>query len=224
MMNYLCCGLIGYFIGSLNPSYFIGKAHGVDIREKGSGNSGATNVMMLFGKFSGAFCAVFDILKAFFAIKLVKALFPTFMRAFPIVGTAVILGHLFPFYMNFRGGKGFAALAGTYLAFGNELFLFMLVIAAGILLISNYLCLVPVIGSILLPFIYLIITKDFLGAGIFLIATICICQKHKENLIRISNGTELRFSYLWKPDEEMKRIQKNGGVDDETVKERFLMK
>ncbi len=223
MIKFILCAIIGYLIGCINPAYLIGKRHGIDIREKGSGNAGATNVMMLFGKFTGLFCAIFDICKAYFAIRIVKSLFPFFIQALPITGTTVILGHLYPFYMNFRGGKGFASLTGSALAFDLKAFLFMAIIAIIILIIGNYLCLMPITASILFPFIYFIITKDIFGAIILCIVPICMCLKHKENILRIKDGTELHFSYLWNPEEEMKRIQTNGNVDDETVKERFLM-
>jgi len=223
MIKFLLCAAIGYFIGCINPAYLIGKKHGVDIREKGSGNAGATNVMMLFGKFTGFFCALFDIFKAYFAIRIVKALFPVFIQALPVTGTAVILGHLFPFYMNFRGGKGFASLTGSVLAFDIQAFFFIFIVAIVILVIGNYLCLMPVSAAILFPIVYFVLTSDIFGAIILSVVPICMCLKHKENIIRIKNGTELHFSYLWKPEEEMKRIQTNGGVDDETVKERFLM-
>ena len=223
MIKFILCAIIGYLIGCINPAYLIGKRHGIDIREKGSGNAGATNVMMLFGKFTGLFCAIFDICKAYFAIRIVKSLFPFFIQALPITGTTVILGHLYPFYMNFRGGKGFASLTGSALAFDLKAFLFMAIIAIIILIIGNYLCLMPITASILFPFIYFIITKDIFGAIILCIVPICMCLKHKENILRIKDGTELHFSCLWNPKEEMKRIQTNGNVDDETVKERFLM-
>ena len=223
MIKFLLCAVIGYLIGCINPAYFIGKRHGIDIREKGSGNAGATNVMMLFGKFTGLFCAIFDIFKAYFAIRMVRTLFPFFIQALPITGTSVILGHLFPFYMNFRGGKGFASLTGSALAFDLKAFLFMALIAIVVLIIGNYLCLMPITASILFPIVYFIITKDIFGTIILCVVPISMCIKHKENILRIKNGTELHFSYLWNPKEEMKRIQSNGNVDDETVKERFLM-
>lgn len=224
MRKLLICALIGYFIGCINPSYLIGKLHGIDIRQKGSGNAGATNVMMLFGKVIGLVCAIFDILKAYFAIRLVKILLPFFIQALPITGVAVILGHIYPFYMNFKGGKGFAALTGTVLAFDLYAFLIIAGIAIVVLIIGNYLCLMPITAAILFPIIYFIISNDIWGTIILCIVPICMCLKHKENIERIKNGTELHFSYLWNPDKEMKRIQTNGNVDDQTVKERFLKK
>lgn len=223
ILIFILCAAIGYFIGCINPAYLIGKKCGIDIREKGSGNAGASNAMMLFGKCTGIFCAIFDILKAYFAIRIVRALFPFFLQAVPVTGTTVILGHLFPFYMNFQGGKGLASLAGTALAFNSRAFLILLLIAAIVVIVGNYLCLVPITTSVLFPIFYLFLTKDLLGTLILCIVPTCICMKHKENVIRIKNGTELHFSYLWNPEEEMKRIQTNGNVDDETVKERFLM-
>ena len=223
MIKFILCAIIGYLIGCINPAYLIGKRHGIDIREKGSGNAGATNAMMLFGKFTGLFCALLDIFKAYFALRLIRRLFPFFLQAFPITVVAVIMGHLFPYHMNFRGGKGFASLAGSVLAFDLQAFFFMAIVAIVVLLIGNYLCLIPITASMLFPIIYLIMTKDVFGSIILCIVPVCMCLKHKENILRIKNGTELHFSYLWNPEEEMKRIQTNGNADDETVKERFLM-
>ena len=223
VLIFILCGAIGYLMGCINPAYLIGKKHGIDIREKGSGNAGATNVMMLFGKLTGLLCALFDIFKAYFAIRFVRGLFPFFLQALPVTGVAVILGHLFPFYMSFRGGKGFASLTGSVLAFDLHAFLFIAAIALIVLIIGNYLCLMPITAAILFPIVYLLLSKDFFGAIILCIIPICMCLKHKENIQRIKNETELHFSYLWKPEEEMKRIQTNGNVDNETVKERFLM-
>ena len=121
-MNFLYCILIGYFIGVISPSYIMSKLRGFDIRDKGSHNAGASNVAMVLGKSMGAICAVIDIAKAFFAVWLAQTLMPHFALAFPVAGVACILGHIFPFYMNFKGGKGLACLGGIILAFDWRVF------------------------------------------------------------------------------------------------------
>ncbi|MBQ4111933.1 MAG: glycerol-3-phosphate acyltransferase, partial [Clostridia bacterium] len=105
-MKYVLCLLIGYVTGTINPSYIIARLRGFDIREKGSGNAGASNALILFGKVLGIGCALFDIAKAAFAIWLCGRLFPGLAYSLAITGVACILGHVFPFYMKFKGGKG----------------------------------------------------------------------------------------------------------------------
>ena len=113
-MKYVLCILIGYLMGSINPSYIIARLRGFDIREKGSQNAGASNALILFGKVIGIGCALFDIAKAAFAIWLCETLFPEFAYSYAVTGVACIVGHSFPFYMKFKGGKGLACL-GAYL-------------------------------------------------------------------------------------------------------------
>ena len=78
-MEYVYCTLIGYLIGCFNPSFLLGRIKGVDIKKKGSGNAGASNALILFGKLSGIICALLDILKAYLAIKLTEALFENYL-------------------------------------------------------------------------------------------------------------------------------------------------
>ena len=108
--------IIGYLIGCISLSYLIGKLKGFDIREHGSGNAGASNVIITVGKKAGAFVAIFDIFKAWFAVKVTGILFPGIFLLGSVTAVAVILGHIFPFYMGFKGGKGFASLGGSILA------------------------------------------------------------------------------------------------------------
>lgn len=223
-MHYLCCGILGYLIGTFNPSYLLSKLNGFDIRDKGSGNAGATNTLIVLGKAAGVLCALLDISKAYFAIVLAQKLFPLFTHAFAVTGVACILGHIFPFYMAFKGGKGLASLAGTVLAFNWKVFMIMVILELIIVLATNYICFIPITASIALPFIYASITQDLWGAVILFIATFVICLRHVENLQRILSGTEMRIRYLWDPDGELSRIQENAQADDEYVEERFSAK
>lgn len=211
-MNFLYCILIGYLIGAISPSYIMSKMRGFDIRDKGSHNAGASNVVMVLGKAMGALCALIDIFKAFFAVWLAQTLMPDFALAFPLTGVACTLGHIFPFFMNFRGGKGLACFGGMVLAFDWRVFLVMLVVEIPIVLLSDYICIVPITASLAFPLIYGFITKDLWGSLIFLILTAVIFYKHKENIKRIQNGTEVHFSFLWNKEKELERIhsQKEG--------------
>ena len=206
-MKYICCILIGYLIGAFNPSYLIAKIRGFDIRTKGSGNAGASNALILFGKAFGILCAVLDIAKAYFAIYLAQCLFPQVQYAFAISGVACIAGHIFPWYMGFKGGKGLACLGGMILYFDRTVFLIMLIGAVLIALITDYICVVPVVASISFPIVYCVMKNDIPGAGILTIVTAIILFKHLENFKRIRLGTEIHLSYLWKPEEEIDRMK-----------------
>ena len=135
-MNFLYCTLIGYFIGAISPSYIMSKMHGFDIRDKGSRNAGASNVVIVLGKAMGALCAVIDIAKAALTVLLAQSLMPKFALAFPVTGVACILGHIFPFYMNFKGGKGLACLGGTVLMYSRSFFLILLAVEIIVLFLT----------------------------------------------------------------------------------------
>ena len=137
-MTILCCILIGYLIGTINPAYIIGKLRGIDVRKEGSKNAGASNAFIIFGKVLGIFVVFFDIGKACFAIALTDTLFPTFTWSYALTASACILGHIFPFYMKFKGGKGLATLGGAVLMFNPRVLLIMLAIAVAIAFATKY--------------------------------------------------------------------------------------
>ena len=137
-MEFIVCCLIGYFIGTFNPSFLFGKKKGVDIREKGSGNAGASNTLILFGKSAGIICALIDIFKAYVAISVTTALFPHYDHAFVLTAVCCVLGHIFPFYMKFKGGKGFASYIGMTVALNWKLALVICVIIVVATLITDY--------------------------------------------------------------------------------------
>jgi len=205
----LCCALIGYAVGIINPSYIISRIHGFDIRKKGSGNAGASNAVIVLGKTIGAICALFDIAKAAFVVWFCSWLFPDVWLAFAVSGAACILGHIFPFYMNFRGGKGLACLGGVILMFDIRVFGALLLAEIIVLAITNYLCFVPITASVAYPVIYGLMRWDIWGALIFGVAAVVMFFKHIENLKRIVAGQEARFSYLWSKDEEITRMRNN---------------
>ena len=202
-MKYVLCILIGYLIGAINPSYIIAKLRGFDIREKGSKNAGASNALILFGKVIGIGCAVFDIAKATFAIWLCGKLFPELTYSFAVTGVACILGHVFPFYMNFKGGKGLACLGGMILAFDWRVFLVMLAAEIIVAIVTDYICFVPLTASAVFPIVYGIMHRDVWGALITALILPLMLYKHKENLKRIKQKTEMPFSFLWNKDKAL---------------------
>ena len=204
-MKYVLCILIGYLIGAINPSYIIAKLRGFDIREKGSKNAGASNALILFGKVIGVGCALFDIAKAALAIWLCGKLFPELAYSFAVTGAACILGHSFPFYMKFKGGKGLACLGGMILAFDWRVFLVMLAVEIVVAIATDYICFVPLTASAVFPIVYGIMRRDVWGALITALIFPLILYKHKENLKRIKQKTEMPFSFLWNKDKALEK-------------------
>lgn len=210
----LLCVLGGYVVGSVNPSYIIARIKGFDIRTKGSKNAGASNAVITMGKWVGIFSALFDIFKAFAVTRLAEYLFPECSLAFALSGSACILGHIFPALLGFRGGKGLACLAGVLLSFDWRLFLVFLGAEAVIVLVTDYICFVPMTASVAFTAVYAVLTKNALGTLAFTVATLAILFRHLDNLKRIKNGDEAHFSLLWKRQEEVKRI----GLEEEDRK------
>ena len=204
--------VLGYLVGGVNPAYLIAKQKGFDIRKRGSGNAGASNAVITMGKKIGAISAILDILKAYFVIGFVEWLFPTAFLARVVTGVSCVLGHIFPIYMNFRGGKGLSSLGGVILAFHPLVFLIILAVELIIVLVVDYICIVPITASVAFPIVYMSMTQDRIGAALYWILAIVIFCKHIENLKRIRNGAEVHFSFLWRRKKEIERI--GGNPDD----------
>ena len=118
---------------------------------------------------------------------------------------ACILGHMFPAALRFRGGKGLASLGGVILSWDWRAFLALLALAILIAFLTNYICFVAPTMSLLFPALYYIRTRYLPAALVLLIPAIPIFFKHAENIRRIREGTEVRMSYLWNKDGELKR-------------------
>lgn len=206
-MPYLWCVLMGYLAGTLNPAYFTAKLKGVDIRKTGSRNAGASNALILFGKSVGVLCALFDIAKATLIIRLALYLFPETPHVFAVTASACILGHIFPFYMKFRGGKGLACLGGTILAYHPLVFAVLLTLEVAIVLLTKYICFVPITASVLFTVLYGVLEKDLIGTLLLAVVCVVIFCKHIVNLRRIRAGSELRITYLWNRDKEAERLR-----------------
>lgn len=207
------CALTGYLIGGINPAYIIARIKGFDIRKHGSGNAGASNAVITMGKKVGIFSAIFDIFKAVGSVCLTRyVILPGVPFAACLAGSSCIIGHIFPVFMRFRGGKGLACLGGVILALNPMVFTVLLCLELILVLIIDYICIVPITASVIYPVLYGSIAGDSIGALIFIAVTVVILYKHMENVRRIRNGTEAHFSYLWKKDREIERLE--GLIDD----------
>ena len=205
-MKFIFAAVIGYLIGGINPAYIIAKIRGFDIRRHGSGNAGASNAVITMGKKVGIISALFDIIKAFLAVLLAEKIFATAVAG-SVAGAACIIGHIFPIFMGFRGGKGLACLGGVILAYDPIVFLILLAIELILVLLVDYICIVPITASIIFPILYGFMTRDAIGIAMFSVASLVMLYKHIENLKRIRNGTEAHFSFLWKRNKEIERLQ-----------------
>ncbi len=208
-MQILLCSFLGYFVGGINPAYIISRIKGFDIRERGSGNAGASNAVMTMGKKAGIFIALFDIFKAFVAVTAAAKLFPQLKFAKVLSGSSCILGHIFPLAMNFHGGKGLACLGGMILACNQHFFTLLLICEMIIGMIFDYVCIVPISGSVIFTSFYAFTTGDPVGTSILSLVSLVILVKHIENIRRIQNGTEAHISFLWKKEQEIERIKRN---------------
>ena len=212
-MERVICLLIGYVFGLFQTAYFYGKLHGIDIRQHGSGNAGTTNTLRVLGTKAGLIVLAGDCLKCMAAIWVVRLIFggshPDIIYLLSLYAAAgAILGHNYPFYMGFKGGKGIAATAGLILAFHPYFIVMGVVIFFGIFFTTHYVSL----GS-LLVYLGLIIEMIVCGqmglfAGMsqaqlyemyaltFALAVLAY-WKHRENIVRLIHGNE-RKTYLTK--------------------------
>jgi len=209
-MERLICLVIGYAFGLIQTAYFYGKAHGIDIRQHGSGNSGTTNALRVLGKKAGLIVFLGDAFKCIFAVLVTRLIFSDSEMLYLLclyAAAGAILGHNFPFYMGFKGGKGIAATAGL-IASVHPLFIPMgLVLFFGTFAITHYVSL----GSLLI-YAGLMIQMVILGqCGVFGMEQVYLNEmyivtaflmvmaywRHKDNIVRLINGNE-RKTYLFK--------------------------
>ena len=208
--------IIGYAFGCINLSYILSKLKGFDIRKYGSGNAGASNVVIVLGKKAGLTIAVLDILKAFIAFRIAQYVFPEAMSgdinyAGVIAGVGSVLGHIFPFYMGFKGGKGLACFGGTVLAINYVMFIVLFIAALFIAIITDYICFAPITMAFIVPITIGIVYKTWVPSAIMAVASVAMLYKHRQNISRIRSGEELRFHFLWRRKDESERF---GVIDD----------
>ena len=190
-MSYIFAIFLGYLLGCSHMALYLSKAKQVDFRSNGSGNLGASNTTVLLGWKAGVLVAVHDIGKAFLAVVLACFLFPDAERIGAVAGVSCVLGHIFPFYLKFKGGKGFAAYIGMTIALNWKLALIICVAVLVVTLITDYIVAGTMTTVITVPLYLGSTCHDLLLAVILLIATAVIIFKHLENFRKILNGTEI---------------------------------
>lgn len=204
-MERLICLAIGYCFGLLQTGYLYGRVHGIDIRDHGSGNAGTTNALRTLGKKAGLITFLGDAFKCVFAVLLVWFIFKdTKADIMPLLklytGAGVILGHNYPFYLKFRGGKGIAASGGMMLSFDWIIVGFALVTFVIAFLLTSYVS----VGSLLIYAGFMIelvvmgqmgyfgVSQPILNEMYIIAAllTILAFYKHKANIGRLLKGEE----------------------------------
>lgn len=215
MIRFVCV-IIGYIFGLFQTSYIYGKLHGIDIKEHGSGNAGTTNTLHVLGKKAGAIVLFGDIMKTGLAMVLVRILFKEkYADILPLLslyaGAGAILGHDFPFYLHFKGGKGIACTAGLIIFFHPYMILPEVITFFGTFFATHYVSL----GSLL---VNLVLTAEMIifgQMGIFgmeqaalnemYIVTVLLAALafwgHRANIDRLIHKTE-RKTYLSKKNKE----------------------
>ena len=220
------CLLIGYLFGLFQSAYFYGKAHGIDIRQHGSGNAGTTNTLRVLGTKAGLIVFAGDCLKCMAAVWLVRLIFGNSYHEIIYLlclyaGAGAILGHNYPFYMGFKGGKGIAATAGMVLSFHPYFIITGLIMFFVPFFVTHYVSL----GSLLVYAALMIQLIIFGQNGFFAEMTqgqliemyilfgclmVMAYWKHRENIKRLIRGTE-RKTYLSKKNrvEELEKEERN---------------
>lgn len=192
MTEIVLSAAVGYGLGQLSPAALISKLKNKDLRENGTGNLGATNTLLVFGKAYGIAVMIFDVLKAFFAIKIAKILFPKLAIAGLIAGCFAVVGHIFPAYLNFRGGKGVATFAGLILAYDVRVLLGLLFVAIVIMVVTDFGPYGPISAAVLFPVWLWLKVKNLLVFGGIAAVGGLIIYKHRENFRKAKEGSEIR--------------------------------
>ena len=192
-MKYLIVFVISYLLGTSNMAYYISRRKGVDFKKHGSKNLGASNATMLLGWRAGILVGAHDIGKALLAVGLTHLLFPGLACGGAVAGVAAVLGHIFPFYLHFSGGKGLAPFIGMALALNWKLALLELAVAVILVLITDYMVAGTTTMILGMPAAMFFQSHNLMLVCILLTATAVVIYKHRDNYVRIAKGTEIRF-------------------------------
>lgn len=200
MNEYLIRGILlvmGYLLGCFHTAYILGKKERqIDIRDYGSGNSGTTNALRVMGKKQGIITLIGDMLKSVIAVVLAKVIFPG-NDAFPMwAGLGVIMGHNFPFYMQFKGGKGVASMIGLFAAFDFKILAICGIPALILLAITRYVSLASITYMTLLIIVVSVFFAPISGWEVIAITAFLALlniYRHKANIQRLLKGCERKI-------------------------------
>ncbi len=200
--------IIGYVCGLFQTGYIYGRMNGIDIRSKGSGNAGATNTLRVLGKKAGIIVFLGDALKSLIPCLIVRMMFKDSAQDAVIVymlylAIGVILGHNYPFYLEFKGGKGISSMAGLSAALDIRLAIICLLCFAAIVAVTKYVSvgslvvavIILVFGSLFGKMGWIPVGEAFMTEYVILLLLIAVQAfiRHRANIGRLMNGTENRL-------------------------------
>lgn len=226
-------GIVAYLLGSINSSIIVGKFYKIDIREHGSGNAGLTNTLRTLGKKAAAFVLVGDILKGVLAILFARLLAPTMIvgefnyngnilplektytdLAMQIAGVLVILGHIFPIFYKFKGGKGVLTSATVIMMVNWQVGLACLLVFIVVVALTRYVSLGSVLAAFAFPFLFIGLDKyvgrmeDFSWIIFGCILASIVIFMHRGNIVRLWKNTERKLGEK-KEDYEKRIVKEN---------------
>lgn len=190
--------VLAYLLGSIPFALIVGKiGYGIDIREHGSGNLGGTNTFRVLGKKAGLIVTSADILKGTLAASL-PLIFGLGDMLHPLlIGIAAVIGHTYPIFAKFKGGKAVATSAGVLLAYSPLLFIILIISFFVSLFISKYVSLSSMIAGII-GIIYSLFTGDIPLIIVITLLASFVIYRHRSNISRIINGTEPKIKWMSK--------------------------
>lgn len=200
--NFLVYPIIGYFLGSIPTAVWVGKSwYGVDVRKHGSKNAGATNTFRVLGQKAGIVVLSIDVLKGLIAALLPLIFMPDrlgtdmLVNVQLLISLACVLGHVFPIFANFDGGKGVATSLGIIIGLHPPAAIIALGIFLAIYLVSSFVSLGAIFAAISFPFLlhfrFHIDSKNLLAFSIVL--SLAVLFAHRKNMIRLLNRTESKM-------------------------------
>ena len=193
LILYLLLIITSYFFGAIPSGVVLAMAFsGKDIRQEGSGNIGATNVTRVLGKKLGALTLAGDLLKGFLPVCIGSYLVSS-LNVVCLMGLAAFLGHLFPVYLRFKGGKGVATALGVFLYFAPLVILIEVVVFVAVVGIWKYVSLGSLIAAAAMPLLLLLFAFPKQVVLLSIAFALLIFIKHKANIQRLLNGTENKF-------------------------------
>jgi acyl phosphate:glycerol-3-phosphate acyltransferase len=196
--------VLAYLIGSIPTAVWVSKKmYGIDIREHGSGNAGATNTFRILGSKAGSGVMLVDMLKGFIAVKLsLLSDYPWYSEEITslqiFLGLAAVVGHIFPIWADFRGGKGIATLFGMILSIQPLVAVSLIGVFLAMLFLTRYVSLSSISASVAFPLLILFIFKaPELSYRVFAIATAClVVLTHYKNISRLIHGNESKVPFF----------------------------
>ena len=184
--------LLAYLLGSIPTGFLLGSFSGVDVRQAGSGNVGATNVARVVGKKQGLITLIADVAKGFLTILLSSRLgFDPTVTA--LAALAAFLGHLYPVFLRFQGGKGVATALGIFLGIAPMVSAILVLVFALVISISRRVSLGSMAAAVAAPVLVWFLSYPPLLVGLSSIIALMILFRHQENIRRLISGTEPRF-------------------------------